>query len=697
MMLHMAEVKHQIRFTESMPGRVAGWLLAALWIYSMSGVDSHAFSAFPACVVLVAVLLCAVVGVLMGRSLVQMPWLGWLSLALGAFFMVRCLNSYSQVESWYEASTILAGFVYYVAGVYAAQNRNYMNLVLVVGLALLLNVLMLWMARQPWFCIEWTGRAQFTPEGKNAIPMTLFIYKNFSGAFQLTCGLALGGWALWQTHGKCRFLLLAIVLLAVVASFLCQTRAPLFLLPLGILLLWILDTVVELYAGRPVGWMRYLTGFLLLVFLGLILSGLFFNDFVGRFFSDVDSHLRYRIWASACELIPQSPSWGFGAGSLEWEIVPYYNEWKLPNYAHNEYIQVWVDYGVIGIAGMLAVIVLHVVRGCRCIASHQVGAERRALAGCAIVVLLLQAAYAVADFPWHAFAFVSMTAFVCGILASPFPYQGESTLDNPSGLVRVRAQKNLGKFMVSGFILVLGGVAVWLGMKLYIPWKTQWEYNALCKSSEDPYAHKRRACIARLLPQYPCPALMDTYYMLPPYQTNWAERERLLKIALAGNPRQLFTLTLLVDALGKQGKYAEAESLMRENYAGDCMRGTMLTNWPAFYTLNLLMWAREDMRNSRFASALSKFEYAMCINSWRRTDFNLPYWGKDMPWKEHGGIKPWLPGFIKSCQRDVRLLRMLGVQPDDAWQQPMTPGGHPSLYRAVVEKARQTNIKKPQK
>ena len=175
MMRHMADDKTVSRLTESLSGRLAGWLLAALWIFSMAAVDAHAFSSFPACVLLGVVVLLVLVALLTGRRVVRMSLPGWISLAAGVYFLARCLNSYAVVDSWGETSLILGAVVYYVAGVYVAQNKNHGALVAVLAGALLLNIIAMWAVRQPWFCLEWTGRAAFTPEGANSTPVSLFV------------------------------------------------------------------------------------------------------------------------------------------------------------------------------------------------------------------------------------------------------------------------------------------------------------------------------------------------------------------------------------------------------------------------------------------------------------------------------------------------------------------------------------------
>ena len=148
----MSEVKSAKRLTESVPGRLAGWLLALVWLYSLPAVDSQAFTAFPVCVGLGGAAVLVLLAVLMGCRVVRMSWLGWVSLAAGGYFLCRCLNSYATVESWGESALIVGAFVYYIAGVYVAQNRRYTSVILVLALALVLSIAAWWIVKQPWFC-----------------------------------------------------------------------------------------------------------------------------------------------------------------------------------------------------------------------------------------------------------------------------------------------------------------------------------------------------------------------------------------------------------------------------------------------------------------------------------------------------------------------------------------------------------------
>ena len=684
------------RLTESLPGRVAGVLLALLWVFSMSAVDAHAFSSYPMCLGLLLVLALVAVGILRGCRVVKMSLLGWAGLAAGGYYLLRCLFSYAVVDSWCEAVLIMGAMIYYVAGVYAAQWRSYGWLFVLLSGALLANVVAFRVVELPDFEMVWTGRASQTPAGPNSQPVTLFVYKNAAGVFLCAGACVLGAWSVWMQRGLSRVAGVLAALVALGVSFMCGTRAVYLVLPLALPGIWGVQFLVKLYSGRRIGVLNYLAGIGLTVGAVLLVYELLFGYHLVGVLSDADSHLRYLIWGAVCEVLPTVPFYGCGANVTQWEIVPWYNEWQLPNFVHNEYLQMWVDYGLLGLVLMLGILLAHVVQGVRCMASERVSPDRRVLAGLAVLLLLLTAAYAVVDFPWHSFALASMCAFVCGVLASPFEhireplFGGRRWADSSHALVvPVCAQKWPGRALLLALLACVSWGLGWFACTLRPAWKTQWEYQELCRPGVDPEGNARRELIAGLLPEYPSPALMDTYFMLPPPQVqNLALREQLLKLALAANPRQLFTLTMLVDVLGAQGKYEEADRLMRENYVGDSMPASSLNRWPAYYAYNLLIWGRSEMQKGNHARALSLLNDALALHSVCRIYFNPTYRSGPQPWKEHGGIKPNLPRLIRNCELDRRMLRAIGTIPDDSWQQPYTPGGKPALYRAMLRRAR---------
>ena len=684
----MADAKPVLRFVESLPGRLTGWLLAALWIYSMAGLDSRAYSAYPACLVLVAVLVLGGIGVLAGYRLVRMSWLGWFTLAAGGYFLVRCLNSYAVVDSWAEEAIILGAMVYYVAGVYAAQLRSYKPLLFVLAAALVLNISAFWATKQPWFCLEWTGRAQFTPEGRNTLPMSLLIYKNFAGFFFAVGGLAMAMGAVRLLQGMGRWLALLLSGVCIVLSFFCLTRVPYFVLPLGVITWVALDLLHRMQTGKRIGWVGCCVGFALLSGVGIAAYDLLFGNSIGEAVSGIDSHLRYHIWAAVCDVLPGAPLWGYGAGATEWEIIPYYSGWHLPNYAHNDYLQVWADHGIIGFVLVVVLFTAHVIYGVRCQISEATGERRRWLGGAAVLILVVIVGYALADFPWHEFSLVTMGAFACGVLASPFSYvrSGWAASLGGAGVVKLRAQKWLGKVV----LLLGGGMIAWCGVilagKTYPAWKAQWQYNELSQPGADPDGSARRGLIAELLPQYPSSSLMDTYYRLPVGKSDIQEQERLLTLALEANSKQLFIGVMLAEILDRQQRFEESERLFRRIYEGKSIRWNLLASWHSHYAYHLLSWGRHELRQGSLGKARSLLEHGLKIDRKYGIDFFLAYRVGDDPWLVEHRKKHRRPADIQNAYTDERLLRKLGVSPEHDWKQPLRPGEFPALYSAAVEK-----------
>lgn len=693
MMPHMAVDKPVLRFSECWLGRLAGWLLAALWIYSMAGVNSYSFSAYPVCVVLVVVLGVAGAGLLAGYRFVSPGWVSWFTLAAAGYFLARCLNSYALVDSWEDEAIILGSVVFYVAGVYVAQNASHGKLFWILALALVLNVVAFWLVRGASFRVEWFGRAQYTPEGEKSLPMSLFLYKNFAGFFFVTGGIALTAWGCWALKGIKLAVVLLVAIGSVAVSFMCHTRVPFFMLPIGLAVIWGLDVMQQLYKGAKMGVMGWCGGFIMLVLLGICVYDVLFGNVVSSSLHNAESHLRYEIWAAACEVLPTAPMWGCGAGAAEWELIPFFNEWNLPNYVHNDYLQVWLDYGVIGIVLVVIMVALHVVQAFRCLASDLLSKERRVLVSVSFVLVVLVAVYAVSDFPMHSFAIVTMGAFACGVLASPFSYvrsgwvasQADGKISG-SAVVKVKALALPGKIVQFVCVCMLLCSAVHLGENLRPAWMMQWKYNEYAQAGKDPDGSIRRSMIAELMPRYPAPALMDNYYRLPVGKVSLAEQEKLLKMALNANPKQLFTALNLAEVLDIQLKFEESESLMRRMYHGSQMRASMLALWPAHYAYHLLQWGRYELRMGQRARALSLLEHALKMDKVRRIDFFLAYRGGDPAWLKEHRKQHRRPVEIQHVYTDVRLLRKIGIQPDDSWKAPMAPGEQPAMYSSLIEK-----------
>lgn len=665
--------------TETLTGRIACVLLALVWFVSMGVGDANAYSYVPLLAGLALVVLLALSAMIRGAKVVRLSATAWVSLGIGVYFLVRCLCSFSVVESWREASIILGCGVFYVAGVYAAQGRSLRTVGTVLTIAVALNVIYWCLMQQPDVPMEWAGRPAVGPGSINHRPVTLFVYKNHAGAFLMMGGMLLASLVLWARGAWWRVLPAVLAIVAILLSGECQSRAPHLLAPLLLIGLWVMSVVLKLYADEKLGWLTILSGFLILGCIGVALCCAFFDPSVLNFFANVDSHNRFGFWREIVPLLPDVPLWGKGASSVPWLLLPITQVTDmLVNYAHNEYLQVWVDYGLVGLGGMTFVLVIHGCRAFLVLASEKVSHQQRILTAMALICLFGWAVAAFVDFFWHHFAIAGMTAFSAGILASPFAYEERKT-----GRVRkVTLQQYQGKG-----VLALAGVGAislcaWLGSKSYPAWAVQWEFNRLSAPGTDATGDARHALLRDLVPVYPASGLMDMYYYIPRSSDDWEEEIRLMKLVLEANPHQLYTVTMIGKLLTDHDQYERAERLYRRYYVGDEMVSAS-ADWAGFYALNLLQWGHWLTLHGNVPGGYSRMRYALKViaphNGPRQ--FDHPYRGDNQVWTQNGFFLPYWWQYVKNREQDVKVLEMLGTETDDAWQAPMEPGGKPSLYR----------------
>lgn len=666
--------------TETLTGRAACVLLALVWLVSMSVGDANAYSYVPMLAGLALVILLALSAMIRGAKVVRMSMTGWCSLAVGVYFLVRCLCSFSVVESWREASIILGCGVFYVAGVYAAQGRNLRPVLTVLTIAIVLNVLAFVYTHATDLPMEWLGRPLVGPGGLNHRPVTLFVYKNFAGTFLLITGMTVCALAWWARLSFMRRALLFLIGgIACYVATCCGTRSIYMLPPLMIPVVWTLWVVLRLYAEEKNGMAVYLSGFIIIVAVCVGIALFLLDPGVFSQIVAIDSHSRFEGWKDVCRFLPDAPLWGYGASSVQWLVLPYFcANYSSLNYAHNEYLQAWADYGVLGIAAMLGVLVVHLVRAFRVLGSEHTTASQRLMTVAAALVLIGWSVSSFVDFFWHNFAIAGMTAFSSGILASPYAsaVRGRIKRPIPAG---VFGKAPLALFAVAGCSL-----SIWLISLSFPVWVRQWEFNALSRVGADEDGTLRRAMIAELLPDYPSPALTDQYVRIPRSGDPWQEDVRLFRIALQGNPRQLCTVTMLGKTLTDHGLYEEAELLYRRYYPGDGPQSTLMMDWVSFYSLNLLSWGQACMAKGDVSGAYSRLAYG--VNITKKTKFpafDRTWRSDEHVWEVNGKLLPHWGDYVRHRQQDVSVMEQIGATKDDSWMQPMEPGGKPSLYRRL--------------
>lgn len=673
------------RLTETLPGRFAAILLAVMWIVSMSAVDSNAYSVWPFLISLAVVALLFISGLLFGGKVVRIPWTGWVMLVMGGYFLVRCLCSYSIVESWLESSLIVSCGVFYVAGIYGAQTKNARFQVAIFLLAMLLNLL--------YFCLQpgevnmlWTGRPEYGLSGYNNQPITLFVYKNFAGAFQMIGGCVLLGIALWVVKSaRMRLLCFLLAAASIGSSFYCSTRVVFLLAPILLCAMWGVQLLMEMFTREKIRKLTLLGGALVAGYVVVEVSNLFLGGGLNQM-ADIDTHLRFDIWKPVLNIATSGPLWGWGTMASHWEIIGVFNQLSTPNMAHNEYIQVWADYGIIGLVMMLSVIILHVLLGVRCLSQEAVTPLRRGATGVALVTILACAVAAVSDAYWHSYAIAMLCAYCCGVLGSPIP----ATLSSgrkpnrkmEKAVTGVKIQGKCGRGILALSAIGVIGFACWQAPHLSEAWRMQWLFNDLSKPGMDDKAEKRLTLLEKAMDLYPGSEIADNYFSLPHYGGARPASETVLRKALAANPRQGYTIIMMVNLLGLQGRYEEAEILMRRYYPQEGYAHCDARSWPFYYYYNLMRWSCTLLEKGELGKGMSMAQYALNIrekcairaaqSQYANQDKTIKATASQMS-RDAKSIAIYL-------KKRLDLLRKLGEQKDDSWMQPLEPGGKTALY-----------------
>lgn len=669
--------------TETLTGRAACVLLALVWFVSMGVGDANAYSYVPLLAGLAVVVLLALSAMIRGAKVARLSATAWVSLGIGVYFLVRCLCSFSVVESWREASIILGCGVFYVAGVYAAQGRSLRTVGIVLAVAVALNVLYWWLMRQPDVPMEWAGRPAVGPGSVNHRPVTLFVYKNHAGAFLMMGGMLLAALALWARGGWKKAGAAVIAVSAIYLSGQCGTRAIYLLAPLLLFGMWVLSVVIRLYTEEHLGWLTILSGFAILGGIGGGLCYAVFEPSVLNWVTQINSHDRYGIWQLCLQVVQDVPLWGAGTGAVQWLLLPLNNiTGYMINYAHNEYLEAWVDYGAIGLGCVLVVLGWHGGRAFLILASDQVTHCRRVLTSLALLCLFGWAVVSFADFHWHHFAIAGMTAFSAGILASPFGYVEKKT----GRLRKVMLQQHKGKGVLALAGVCVMGLCAWLASQSYPVWRCQWEFNRLATQKEaDEDGNARHAMLKALAPGYPASELMDMYYKIPGGTDDRDQEVALLERVLAANPRQLYTVIMLGNILTDHGQYEQAERLYRRYFVRDGMDSAVVAEWSGYYALNLLQWGHWCVLNGDAKGGYSRMRYALRVVLANQTPLYRQFRGRasrsGKGWLQTGKDVPGWTQYVLSRMQDVKVLELLGTEADDSWQAPLEQGGKPALYR----------------
>lgn len=230
----------------------------------------------------------------------------------------------------------------------------------------------------------------------------------------------------WWLGGACLFLCLAAVLTG--------SRMGIALLPVALIGLWLLM--------RGHGYFRLGKKLPAFVAVCLALAGgavfvlrdnKLLNAVAARF--DVTRDARLDIWADSWFAVGKYWPWGSGMGTF----VPSFAAVErleavdptLTNRAHNDYLELLLEAGAVGIVLLIVIAALLLVAGWR---AWRTRPHDRAQLIFAITTLAVVGMHSVVDYPLRSMALACFTAMAAGLLAQPPKQSSEGIKSSPAAL-----------------------------------------------------------------------------------------------------------------------------------------------------------------------------------------------------------------------------------------------------------------------
>jgi O-antigen ligase len=166
--------------------------------------------------------------------------------------------------------------------------------------------------------------------------------------------------------------------------------------------------------------------------------------------------IRLPIWADTLDMIAEQPALGFGGGSYRWVFQRFQHEFRprdtYARYAHNEYLHVAAEYGLVGAVLLFSAWIGFVVRLLGALVRAR---ERKSiclitgLLGCMAAVTV----HSFFDFNLHIFANAQVFALVTGTLSGALFVAGDLKAVRVPGWLS-RAAASLGLVLVGVFVVI---------------------------------------------------------------------------------------------------------------------------------------------------------------------------------------------------------------------------------------------------
>ncbi len=134
---------------------------------------------------------------------------------------------------------------------------------------------------------------------------------------------------------------------------------------------------------------------------------------------DTSAQMREKMWRGTWNLIKENPVMGQGAGSFIYSFPRHRPAglYRLTNYAHNEYLQVVAEFGVIGLVITSCIAVFVLIRMFRLSQSGST-AWKKGLGWAGLLSFASVALHSTVDFPWHIPAVAFHASFLAGLVTA---------------------------------------------------------------------------------------------------------------------------------------------------------------------------------------------------------------------------------------------------------------------------------------
>lgn len=637
------------RIAETVAGKTLMALLALFYISLATTAAGGEWNTLflPACL-LAASLLLFCFCVIRGDKIPSPGLAGWLALGLGGgyFFLRAWFSPWFYYESVAELGLIVTAMVMFMAGAYAGAGNGKKSVLplLATGLGLL-NALL-------WGYQNMTGteaswfRPDYSLFGTELHNIGLFGYKNFSAHFLSITGFFLCAYSMASSRkwGLSLFTGLALILV----SFTCSSRSAFPNALTGVTLCFFIYTSSVFRNNKKFYAAAIL--FILLLFFGAAYVVLNLANGAGKLSSVLDTFSfgnRLDLSRLAWALADQAPLFGHGSRMFTNLSTEFFTGSNLPNFAHHEYAQAACDYGYIGLALMLALLVLFLVAGFRSVL--RLAGERQRdnpLGPAAFCVLCIAAFHAYGEFIWHNPALIGASALCCGITCT-------------ASVAKVKASRRAGRWAQASVAFLLAALAVCYAVLAFPVWKASLHAAPASPGGRLPMLEE--AASASLDPDLVRRNILHAVGSSPaPDQARLRELERQEEAAELLSPSNHGMVAAKGLLYISQGRYTEAERLLRP-YVNSGRFDDRMFAWTTIYNNMLYSWSAAVAAHSP-GQALSMALTAQQLMS-AQTNQWLFYRSLD-------------PAVRKEHHQRLNELKMLiltlqsrGAVPDPSWRQ----------------------------